>query len=232
MSKQDGWDFASSSLFTGASSSKINHHLSQRKKISDGQAARNSSQHPTSGHHCPSSQSHPRSAQSVQRTVRPSSHPNTASCSMLPSGDTHCNTSDLSALSLPVAVQPWKTCAFQYGKMSDPPQQEMLIDSNGDSNFNSHSSAHFSTFEHLLNMMPTENQFDKKGENSGPKNESDLARERDLRNDMAGVDLDVQPVEGRPGFLLDDSAIRLLQCNNFISRVSSMCGKYAFLWRV
>lgn len=173
----------------------------------------------SSNHLIRSSQSSPRSARSSSSSMLRPSYLDVGPQSVLPCGENR-HLIDMAAFAQPLAGEPSLVFGSHSLIGSNQSEHEMLLASNeiGDQK-NPNISAHCGPLEQPLNLFP-------RREHSEPRETSEASRGGVARKgDECDMELNPQMVDSSKGLVLNESALQLLQCNHFISRVSSLCGE-------
>ena len=169
-----------------------------------------------SNHQAPSPHLSPQSARSSLRSTLQPSCPDLGSHSGLPSGkkSENCHLIDTS---VPLGGEPHQIFNSRSLIRSHQSEHNMPLIATGDRDKrNSEISSHCGPF---VNLFPEK-------EHSEPRERSQASSGSATRKgDDCDMELNPQMVDVSKGLRLNESALQLLKCNHFISRVSSLCGE-------
>lgn len=178
-----------------------------------------SSNHPSHSFHAS-----PRSALSGSRLAPRLSYPDfhgVSSHSGLPRGESgeDCHLIDKSTFSLPPVEEPCLMLGSRSLIPSNQSEHSRPLTSVGDNQRNSEVSTDCDPFAQTINLLSARERCD-------PRERSREARGSAVRKgDDCDMELNPQMVDVSKGLMLNESALQLLRCNHFISRVSSLCGE-------
>lgn len=178
-----------------------------------------SSKHPSHSFHAS-----PRSALSGSRLAPRLSYPDfhgVSSHSGLPRGESgeDCHLIDKSTFSLPPVEEPCLMLGSRSLIPSNQSEHSRPLTSVGDNQRNSEVSTDCDPFAQTINLSSARERCD-------PRERSGEARGSAVRKgDDCDMELNPQMVDVSKGLMLNESALQLLRCNHFISRVSSLCGE-------